>query len=286
MNQWRKDIASWKCGGTLYLSVPFTWLISKAKILAESHKGRVIAGGPAVKLMGAPWADETPDECPFDVLSFHNPCATFTTRGCPNRCPYCAVPRIEGDFRELNDWNPAPIVCDNNLLAASRKHFQRVIESLRPFPACDFNQGLDARLFTPWHAGRIARLKNPTVRFALDHVNHTGSLTDAVNTAKRAGLKKFAVYVLIGFKDTPEDAKQRLEYVRGLGIWPNPMRFQPLDAVEKDSFVEEGWTDYELRKMMHYYSRLRYLDHIPYDDYQYTQQYISTGKAHARFFNE
>jgi hypothetical protein len=88
VNQWRKGIARWTCGRTLYLSVPFTWLLDDARRLAEAHSGKVVAGGPAVKLMGAPWASETPDECPFDVLAMHNPCATFTTRGCPNRCGF------------------------------------------------------------------------------------------------------------------------------------------------------------------------------------------------------
>ena len=37
MNQWRKDIASWKCGKTLYLSVPFTWLLPRAEQLAGAH---------------------------------------------------------------------------------------------------------------------------------------------------------------------------------------------------------------------------------------------------------
>ncbi len=267
MNHWRKNIASWTCGKTLYLSIPFTWLLSDAERMAAEHKGPVVAGGPAVKLMRPTWA-ETPESVPFDTLSMHNPCATFTTRGCPNRCVFCAVPKIEGEFRQLLAWKPAPLVCDNNLLAASRTHFERVIESLLPFPACDFNQGLDARRFTGWHADQIARLKHPKVRFALDHANATGSVTDAIATARAAGLRHFGVYVLVGFTDTPDDALARLEYVRSLNIWPTPMRYQPLDATEKNAYVAPAWTDYELRRMTRYYSRLRWLEGIPYADYK------------------
>jgi len=267
VNQWRKGIAAWKCGGTLYLSVPFTWMLAEAEKLAKAHSGKVVAGGPAVQLCGAPWADETPASCPFDVLAMHNPCATFTTRGCPNRCGFCAVPKIEGDFRELPTWKPAPVICDNNLLTASRAHFVRVIESLLPFPACDFNQGLDARQFTSWHAGQIARLKKPMVRFAFDHVAMEGKVKDAIDTARTAGLRDFGVYVLVGFNDTPDDALYRLTKVREWNIRPNPMRFQPLDATEKDAHVAPGWTDYELRRMTRYHSRLRWLEHIPYADF-------------------
>jgi len=268
MNAWSKNIVSWRCGNTLYLSVVFTWLLPKAEILARQHRGPVVAGGAAVAIQGAPWADETPSECPFDVLAMHNPCATFTTRGCPNRCAFCAVPKIEGEFRELPSWKPAPLVCDNNLLAASRRHFVRVIDSLKPFPQVDFNQGLDARLFTTWHADQIARLRRPKVRFALDHVNMTGPVSDALVLARKAGLRDFGVYVLIGFKDTPADAQARMETVRSWGVWPNPMRYQPLDAAQKNAYVAPGWTAFELRRMSRYYNRLRWFEHIPYEDWQ------------------
>lgn len=280
MNTWRKGIASWKCGGALYLSVPFTWLLSEARELARQHKGKVIAGGPAVALLGAPWADETPAECPFDTLAMHNPCATFTTRGCPNRCPFCAVPRIEGEFRELPSWKPAPLVCDNNLLTASKRHFRRVINSLMAFREVDFNQGLDARRFTRWHADQIARLRRAKVRFSLDHVGMIGVVDDAVATARAAGLKNFGVYVLIGFQDTAADALTRLEHVRSLGIRPNPMRYQPLDTPARDSYVAPGWTDFELRRTTRYYSRLRWLDHIPFEDYQPSNQPLFAGLAY------
>lgn len=263
---WAKGIVSWKAGRTLYLSVPFTWLMPEAEQMAQAHNGPVVAGGPAVKLTKPTWA-ETPDECQYDVLSMHNPLATFTTRGCPNKCGFCAVPRIEGEFRELKTWKPAPVVCDNNLMAASKAHIRRVVKSLRHLKSVDFNQGLDARLFTSWHAGELAKLANPTVRFAFDHVNVEGQVADAIAAARAAGLRSFHVYVLIGFKDTPEDARYRLEKVRQWGIRPNPMRYQPLTATEKDAYVGTGWTEGLLRDTVRYYSRLRWLEHIPFEQY-------------------
>jgi hypothetical protein len=266
VNQWRKGIAAWHVGKTLYLSVPFTWLLPEAKVLADAHRGPVVAGGPAVQLMPVDWA-EMPATVPYDTLAMHNPLATFTTRGCPNHCEFCAVPKIEGAFVELATWKPAPVVCDNNLLAASNGHFEHVIEGQMQFPYTDFNQGLDARRFTGWHASQIARLPSAKVRFAFDHVRGESALVTAVGLARNAGLSDFGVYVLIGFRDSPEDARYRLERVRSLGILPNPMRYQPLDATQKDSHVAEGWTGRELRRMMRYYSRLVHLGHIRYEDY-------------------
>jgi len=222
MNQWRKDIAQWRIGETLYISVPFTWLLECAEQIARAWHGPVIAGGPAVSLMGCTgWAEM--GESPVEPLVFHNPCATFTTRGCPNRCAFCAVPKIEGGFRELPEWRHAPVICDNNLLAASRKHFERVIESLKPFPACDFNQGLDARRFNTWHADLIAILRNPMVRFSLDSSKDADAVVAAIERTRNAGLKHIGIYVLIGYNDTPDDARMRLEFVQSMGIRPNPM---------------------------------------------------------------
>ena len=272
MTPWAKRVICWKCADTLYLSVPFTWLLPEAEGLADQYRlhagaGKVVAGGPAVKLYGAPWADETPAECPFDVLAMHNPLATFTTRGCPNRCAFCAVPRIEGEFRELPTWKPAPIVCDNNLTAASRGHWERVIESLRPFPLVDFNQGFEARRFTIWQADLLAKLRMAKIRFALDSSREEGAVYGALQTCRKAGLRDFGVYVLIGFNDTPDDALHRLELVRSWKIRPTPMRYQPLDTLVKNGYVAPGWPAYELRRMMQYWSRLRVYEHIPYADF-------------------
>lgn len=279
MNQWRKSIASWVIGPELFLSVPFTWLLPAAWKMAEAHgkKGMVWAGGPAVALMPEYLADVAAclTSCEglipgFSPLAMHNPLATFTTRGCPNHCPFCAVPRLEGEFRELEDWPVRPVVCDNNLLAASKAHFNRVIDSLKCLPFVDFNQGLEAGRFTFWHLDRIRELRRVKIRFSMDSMAEAGVVVDAVDKCLEAGIPKrnIGVYVLIGFNDSPQDARERLEIVRNWGIRPNPMRFQPLDSLDKNAYVAPGWTDFELRRMMKYYSQLRYLDRVPFEDFR------------------
>jgi hypothetical protein len=268
--RWAKTGVSWRLGETLYLSVPFTWLVEGARKVAVAHNGPVFAGGPGLRLLhpdGCDWA-ETPDRVPFDVLSMHNPLATFTTRGCPRRCSFCAVPQLEGEFRELDTWKPAPLVCDNNLLESSRVHFERVVDSLRPFPLVDFNQGLDARLFTSWHADQLSRI-NAIVRFAFDSPRMEVPVADAISTARKAGIPKgrIRVYVLVGYKDTPESARHRLEIVRGWGMLPNPMRYQPLDASRRNQYVGPGWTQNELVDVCRYYSMTHFLGPIPFKDY-------------------
>lgn len=262
MNQWRKGIASWEIGNTLYISVPFTWLMSKVEEMKRQYKGRVLIGGPGTM---------QPSECDIcEPILFHNPLATFTTRGCPNQCSFCAVPKLEGEFRQLDSWRSAPTICDNNLLACTKSHFEKVIDSLIQFQSCDFNQGLDARLLTDWHIDQLRRLKKPHIRFSFDSLKTEVTVADAVSKCQAAGLKNIGIYVLIGFKDTPEDAQYRLELVRSWGLFPNPSRYQPLDAVEKNSYVAPGWTEKELRKMMKYYYRLGWIGNVcSYEDFDY-----------------
>ncbi len=268
MYQWSKDIAFWKIGKTLYLSVVFSWHLKKAEEMARAHKGPVMAGGPAIRHRNIKWADTTYPYAPFyNVLSRHNPSATFTTRGCTKRCPYCIVPKIEGDFKELKDWEPAPLICDNNILASSHKHFESVITKIRRYPFVDFNQGLDATMLKGWHIDQMARLESVKLRFAFDHVNQESSIVGCIERCKKAGFNNFGVYVLIGYMDSPSDALYRLEKVRSLGILPNPMRYQPLDCENKNEYIGPCWTQQEMKKMMRYYSRLRFLGHIPYKDY-------------------
>ena len=274
---WLKSIARWTIGKTLYLSVPFTWLLPQAATLAEQHDGPVAAGGPAVQLLpdflkGTVKTINPP--APLEPLLFHNPLATFSSRGCVNACGFCAVPRLEGDFIQLPEWRLAPIICDNNLLAATRSHFNKVIDRLKLLPKAtlkiqpvDFNQGLEARLLKPHHARRIAELSAVKIRFAFDHVNHESKVAGAIELCQKHGLKDFGVYVLIGFNDSPEDAFFRLEKVRSWGISPNPMRYQPLDSLIKNQYIAPGWTEKLLRAFMRYYSRLIWLGHVSFEEY-------------------
>ncbi len=270
---WLKRPAEWCENDTTYLSVAFTWDLPQAferAVWLRQMDQSVIAGGPAVKLMPEYLADVT--DMPLGdqplALEHHNPLATFTSRGCIRHCSFCAVPRIEGDLRELDDWPIRPIVCDNNLLACSVAHFDKVVDRLKPLQGVDFNQGLDARLLTDHHASRLAEL-DCTVRLAFDHVRTEGQFMAAYEKLRRAGITKHRtrVYVLVGYQDTPEDALYRLRLVANLGIDPNPMRYNPLDALTRDRYVGPGWTDRELTRFVRYWANLRYFRAVPFDDF-------------------
>lgn len=276
---WSKSFLEWQRGYTAYLSVVFTWDLPEAyqrAVWLKTQGYTVKAGGPAVMLMPDYLADVA--ECSYErvqALRRHNPDATFTSRGCIRYCPFCAVPQIEGNLVELDDWTPRPIVCDNNLLACSRAHFDRVIDRLKPLSGIDFNQGLDARLLTNYHADRLAEL-DCMVRLAFDSVGYEADFMTAFKRLRQAGfpLNRIRVYVLIGFRDTPEDALYRLRTVANLGIDPNPMRYQALDSLRRNAYVGANWTHAELARYMRYWQNLRYMRAVPFEEWD--------GQKHER----
>lgn len=269
---WRGGVVEWFGGDSAFLSVVFSWDLPTAYQRAawlRAEGWRVRAGGPAVVLNPGYLADVAEVGGEVNALPLHNRRATFTSRGCIRRCSFCAVPRIEGDLRELSDWEPRPVVCDNNLLACSRVHFDRVIDRLKPLRGVDFNQGLDARLLRKYHADRLAELDLYAVRVAWDAVKTESQFMRAFGLLRSAHIPKryIRVYVLIGFNDCPADALYRLQAVRNLGILPVPMRYQPLDAVQKNQYVAPGWSYQELQRMVRYFSNLVHLGGIPYDEF-------------------
>ncbi len=258
MYQWRKGIAQWSVGDRLYISVPFTWLMAEAEEIAAKWKGKATIGGPGTM---------KPSECVgFEPVLFHNPCATFSTRGCPHSCSFCAVNHLEPEFYEIPGYRPAPVLCDNNFSAASRKHQELVVQKQKQFYLTDFNQGLEAKEFKPELADLLGNLRCK-VRFAFDYWGQESVVKDAVDLCRQRTTKNIGIYVLIGYRDTPESARARLELVKSWGLRSAPMRYQPLDATKKNSPLKAPWTEKEMRKMVGYYFKQRWLEKVPYDEY-------------------
>ncbi len=277
---WSKRFIEWTDDNATCISVVFSWdmkaAMDRCKYLM-SNGATVRVGGPAVDL--------NPHLVPVgaivggavNALVHHNPDATFTTRGCIRKCKFCVVPKIEGRLRELSDdeWEPKPIICDNNLLAASDFHFHHVMDRLLEsgITNIDFNQGWDARLLRMHHALHLRELHEAKqlgkVRLAWDHSWDEFGFLRAFSKLREAKipLSKIGVYVLIGFSDTPEDALYRLEKVWSLRVYPNPMRYQPLDVKKRNGYVSPAWTDEELKRYTRYWSKLRWLKSVPFGEY-------------------
>lgn len=102
----------------------------------------------------------------------------FLTRGCPNKCPWCVVPRKEGKIRPYMDVDEIAIegrhklvLMDNNILAAGDYAKQQVLKIIDRGYRVDFNQALDARLVTDEWARLLAQVKwldKNRIRFGCD----------------------------------------------------------------------------------------------------------------------
>lgn len=89
----------------------------------------------------------------------------FLTRGCPNKCKWCVVPKKEGGIRPYMDVEEIAIegrtnliLMDNNILA-SDYGLEQIEKIVRLGYRVDFNQALDARLITEDVAQLLAKVR-------------------------------------------------------------------------------------------------------------------------------
>ena len=271
-NGWPKKLTIWPAPYNAYhISVPFTWLLPEARDFAHDYSNlgyNVRVGGPAARLMPDYCGEWTCLEDRPSALQHVNRHATYTTRGCDRGCSFCGVSRISGAFHELPDWQARPIVCDDNFLMCSERHFNLAIDRLKPLKGIDFSQGLDARLLTRARAGRLLEL-DLTARFAWDSAACEVPVFRAIEIMRKGGLAKrrIGVYVLINFGESQAEALDRMEKLKAAGIRGYAMRYQPLDTLEKNSYVAPEWTQERLFRFLQYWNRQRVYHSIPFAEF-------------------
>jgi hypothetical protein len=132
-------------------------------------------------------------------------------------------------------------------------------------PLVDFNQSLDATLFTAERASRLQELKIPNMRFSFDNIKKETQVVDAIRLAKAKGFSRITILVLFGFNHTVEESVYMGEVLRNEKIMIFPMRYQPLDALNKNTYVntERGWTP----QLLNNYGTCFYNTRVAFEEY-------------------
>lgn len=119
----------------------------------------------------------------------------------------------------------------NEIKPIYEKHQNHGLGKLR---IVDFNQGLDARLFTPEKARLMSMIAIKPVRIAFDDIKTEKKYVEAIKMCCEVGLKDFSNYLLYNFNDLPDDLYNRLKINVNLcdelhiSIYSFPMKFHPI----------------------------------------------------------
>jgi hypothetical protein len=113
----------------------------------------------------------------------------------------------------------------------------------------DFNQGVDARLFTKEKAELLGKINIRPLRIAFDNIKDRKHYENAIRLSAKTGIKDFSNYLLYNFTDKPEDLYERLRInvelceELSINIYSFPMKFHPImgeDRFNRD-FLGKHW---------------------------------------------
>lgn len=187
-------------------------------------------------LQNHPWAD-------YSFL--------FTSRGCPNKCGFCAVKYTEPESIINERWKehislnlPNIMIHDNNLTAVDFNHYEKVMNYLASIKkSVTFDNGLDCRKFNEKHCRLLTNVNLKSLRFAFDNMNQDGYIQKAIKLCLKYGLpaQKILVYVLFNYKDTLKEALYRAREIARLGVRPYAMQYIPLDITKRSDYFYGEW---------------------------------------------
>lgn len=131
-----------------------------------------------------------------------------------------------------------------NLIAAYEEIKDIYKRHQHPLPRAryvDFNQGVDARLFTEEIVELLSRIAIRPLRIAFDDIKTFPSYNKAIRMSAAAGLKDFSNYLLYNFVDKPLDLYQRLRInvelcdELNVNIYSFPMKYHPIRKGKDDA---------------------------------------------------
>lgn len=210
----------------------------------------ILRGGPGYSLTarmpfddGVTYDRIMPD---YDLFRDKFPNARYAlgrfTRGCPNRCPWCVVWRMDGNnvrkVADLTDfWCGQETVrlLDDNIMA-DEDVFCECCNELHDAGVKVTWEALDIRRVTPRSAKSLALVKHDKrIHFAWDGPAQDEYIEDGIQMLENAGLKPWRLmfYVLVGFNTTPDYDMHRITTLDALGANPYVMPYDKGDPYQR-----------------------------------------------------
>lgn len=194
----------------------------------------------------------------------------YITRGCPNHCRWCVVPKKEGNIRPYRTWRDLVrpdtdklILMDNNILAC-RYGIDQLADMVGSGYRIDLNQGMDARLVDDHIAGILTHLQwIRFIRFSCDQIPQIEAIMRAAELLEKHGKKPYNLFIYLLVTKDVENAAYRVEQLKRLkgiriyaqaernelmGIRPNREQLEFAQRyVYSGRWRSETWTQYKER---------------------------------------
>lgn len=255
----------------IYASKVFTFTPDDPYLPPDAIRGGT---GYDVESKLPPEIDATPPD--YTIYPQFDAAYGFLTRGCPNKCPWCVVPRKEGGVRPVADITD--IICtntgirrrvvlmDNNFLAAPRDFvIRQLVEMVANRIEVDFNQALDARLIDEQIARHLASVKfKPYIRMSCDTDVATEPVIAAMKRLRAAGYKRdFFIYILA----KPGEVDSALRRIHALTLADR--RASPFVMPYRDLKKRDAEIPRDLRRLARWCNMVATRKTIPFKDYKY-----------------
>lgn len=197
----------------------------------------------------------------------------YLTRGCPNHCRWCVVPKKEGLIRPYRTWKDLVrmdtdklVLMDNNILTC--EHGISQLESMIGSGyRIDLNQGMDARLVTEGVAQVLSRLSwIRFIRFSCDQKSQIEPIRRTVELLGKYGVRPYRIFIYLLVTQDIGDAAERVEALKGykginlyaqaernerMGIIPNHEQLEFAQRyIYGGCYRSETWDQYCERKSL------------------------------------
>jgi hypothetical protein len=196
-----------------------------------------------------------------------------TSRGCPRKCGFCGVWRIEPQFtckRSISEeiCRNKVLFYDNNLLA--NPYIGNILEEIAAVRVdgrsviCESQCGIDGRLLTYDIARLLKRAHFLYPRIAWDHsYEQHEQMKTQIDTLVSAGYnpKDIYVFMLYNFELSYEEMDKKRQKCREWGVQIADCRYRPLNQTfdnynpqawkkgqtDADYYIHPNWTDVQVR---------------------------------------